>query len=488
MIGLAFALLLTGAVATGADAAPAQTKVAFHVHTTWSTGERSLDEVLAEARRRGIGAVVLTENLLVRFEYGLFPLRGVVRKVVEKPSVGRGGIDRYLAAVEAAQRRFPDVTVVPGVEVIPYYYWTGSPFTHDLTMWDAQRNLLVVGLARPEDYATLPAIGHGGSPLSPAVLWRFALAAGVLGGGVALLVLRRERTVRLRHFTVRVRRRYRLGGAAVVLAGLFLLADAFGASQLDPYGGSRGSRPYQALIDAAEARGGLTFWSFPEARDLSRQTLTGWGTVTLRTDPHPDLLVATRGYTGFGAAYADTVTVTEPGRQWDRVLLDYAEGRRPRPAWGVGEVGYHGPPKALDEALTVLWTSDRSRPAVLRALGSGQFYALTSTLDYHLVLDDFSIRGEGTETGTPMGGELRVDGQEPLLLAVRLSADDGREVPVTARLVRSGRVVAELAGTTPLERLLRLEPPAPGGREFFRLEVTRPHRLLGNPIFVRRTA
>ncbi len=488
MSRLALALLLTAAVAAGVEAGPAQTTVAFHVHTTWSTGERSLDEVVTEARRRGIGAVVLTENLLVRFEYGLFPLRGVLRKVVERPSVAQHGIARYLAAVEEAQRRFPDVTLVPGVEVIPYYYWTGSPFTQDLTMWDAQKNLLVLGLARADDYAGLPYIGGGWSPLARPALWRLSLGAAALAGGLGLLARRGERTVRLRHFTVRLERRYRLWGSAVILAGLLLVLDGFGATELHPYGGDLGARPYQALIDAVEARGGMAFWSFPEARDLSRETLGAWGTVTLRTDPHPDVLLATGGYTGFGAAYPDTVTLTEPGRQWDRLLLDYAEGRRPRPAWGVGEVGYHGPPKPLDEALTVLWTADRSRPAVLAALGAGQFYALASTLHYHLVLDDFSIRREGTDTGTPMGGELRVDGQGPLLLGLRLSADDGREVPVTARLVRSGRVVAELAGTTPFERRLRVEPPAPGAREFFRLDVTRPHRLLGNPIFVRRTA
>ncbi|MBI3989053.1 MAG: hypothetical protein HY347_05495, partial [candidate division NC10 bacterium] len=50
-----------------------QEKGAFHVHTTFSTGTLSLEEVIEEARREGIGTVILTDNFLLRFEYGLFP-------------------------------------------------------------------------------------------------------------------------------------------------------------------------------------------------------------------------------------------------------------------------------------------------------------------------------------------------------------------------------------------------------------------------------
>ncbi len=483
-LGLALAALLAGE----AEASRLQVRVAFHVHTTLSTGERSLDEVIAEARRRGIGAVVLTENLLLRFEYGLPPLRGVLKKVVEKPSVLRTGLDRYLQAVEAAQARAPDVVLVPGVEVIPYYYWAGSVFTHDLTMWDAQKNLLVVGLARPEDYAALPAIGNGWTPLHAGTLATLVPALGALVGGIWLFRLRRPRPVRLRHFTLRVERRYRLIGAATVAVGVLLALDAFGSGPLHPYRGDLGIRPYQELIDFVEARRGLVFWSFPEARDFSQETVGRWGTVTIRTNPHPEVLLQSRGYTGFGAIYPDTVTFTEPGRYWDRALAEYAEGRRARPAWGLGEVGYHGPPKPLDEALTVLWLAERSRPALLRALREGQLYAVRPPPDYHLLLDEFSIGPEGEGTGATMGGELTASGTGRLGLRLRLSASDGREVPLAVRVIRSGRVVAELEGRTPFEAVWTDDPPAPGRREFYRLEVKRPHGLLSNPIFVRRSA
>lgn len=479
-------LLLLAALASAAEAAPFQVKAAVHVHSSLSTGVLSLDELAQEARRKGIGALVLTENLLLRFEYGLFPFRGVVRKVVDRPSVLPMGIERYLAAVEEAQRRAPDVLLVPGVEVMPYYYWTGSPFTRDLTMWDAQKNLLVVGLTRPEDFAAIPAIGNGWRPGSSRTLTTLAAALGALAGGVYLVRHRRERQVRLAHFTVRVQKRYRLWGASALGLGALLLAEALTASDFNPYRGNLGVAPYQASIEAVAARQGMTLWSLPEARDESTQSLGAWGSVTIRTDPYPEALAQTQGYTGFGAIYPDTVTITRPGGLWDQILRDYAEGRRARPVWGFGEVAYHGPPKPLDEALTVFLVADRSRRAVLEALRTGQLYALRPLPGYHLVLDEFAIAQDAGGQPVGMGGQLTAGGQEPLRLRIRLTASDGREVAVSLKVIRSGRVVETLKAVTPIEATLPADPPGPGTREFFRLEVDLPHPLLSNPIFVAR--
>ncbi|MCJ2532151.1 MAG: hypothetical protein LN413_07635, partial [Candidatus Thermoplasmatota archaeon] len=77
-----------------AEGAFLQVKGAFHVHTSFSTGALSLEELLEEAQREGIGSVIFAENFLLRYEYGLFPFRGLVKKVVEEPSVLRWGIGR----------------------------------------------------------------------------------------------------------------------------------------------------------------------------------------------------------------------------------------------------------------------------------------------------------------------------------------------------------------------------------------------------------
>ncbi|MFN3476311.1 MAG: hypothetical protein ACK4Z6_01975, partial [Candidatus Methylomirabilales bacterium] len=366
---LLFALFLTVFLQGEVAWAFLQVKAAFHVHSTFSTGALSLEEILEEARREGIGTVILTDNLLLRFEYGLFPLRGLIKKVVEKPSVLKTGIERYLQAVEAAQVRFPDVILIPGIEVVPYYYFTGSPFKGDLTLWDAQKNLLIVGLFRPEDYKRIPAIGNGCWMLDvrcwrvrdPNPLLKMALGIVAMGGGILLLRMRREQKVQLKHFTLKVQKRYRLPGWIALGLGVLLVAEAFTTPELNPSRGNLGIEPYQRIIDFARARGGFVFWSFPEARDLHRETFGPLGTVTVRTEPYPEALLQSQGYTGFGAVYQDTVTVTEPGQEWDQLLLEYMEGRRGRPVWGIGELGYHGPPKHLRDVLTVFPVKERSR-------------------------------------------------------------------------------------------------------------------------------
>lgn len=493
---LLFALFLTVIPLSPAPSLPSspapregvflQIKGTFHVHTTFSTGALSLEEVLEEARREGIDALILTDHLLLRFEYGLFPLRGLIKKVVEKPSVLQMGVERYLQAIAAAQAKFPEVILIPGVEVVPYYYWTGSPFTGDLTLWDAQKNLLLVGLSHPGAYRRIPAIGNGPNlpPLTPNTLLKVVLAMVAMGGGFLLLRTRREQKVRLKHFTLKVQKRYRLLGWIALGTGGLLLLEAMTSPGLNPYQGNLGIRPYQRVIDFALARGGMVFWSFPEARDLRRETFGPLGTVTIQTEPYPDALLQSQGYTGFGAVYQDDVTVTEPGREWDQVLLDYAEGRRMRPAWGIGELGYHGPPKHLRDVLTVFLVPEPSQAAILEALKAGRFYSVQPSPDYHLILEDFSI---STPTlRAEMGGELDVDGAGPLLIRLRIVASDGREVPFMLRLIRSGRLLSVLPAKTPFEATWTSPPPERGRREFFRIEITKPHRLLSNPIFVRR--
>ncbi len=480
--GLCLILFLHG----GAEASFLQMKGAFHVHTNFSTGTLSLEEIVEEARMEGIDTVIFTENFLLRFEYGLFPFRGLLKKVVEEPSVLRGGIARWLKSIQAAKVNFPDVILIPGVEVMPHYYWTGSPFRGNLTLWATQKNLLAVGLKEAEDYLKIPAIGNGGIPTSHRThLLQPALAVALVAIGILLVRTEREQNIRLKRFVLKVRKRYRIPGWIALGFGAVFLLEAFTASPLNPYQENPGIGPYQRVIDAVEARGGMVFWSFPEARDFREAAYGPLGTVTIRTEPHPEVLLQSQGYTGFGAIYPDNVTFTEPGGEWDRLLLDYTEGRRPRPAWGIGELGYHGPPKPLGEVLTMFLVSERSEQAIMEALKLGRFYGVKPKPDYRLVLEEFSIGQDKNSNWIPMGGELEANGEGPLLIRLGIGTSDGSEVAFTLRLIRSGRLMRIIQGKTPFAETLKATPPDRGRREFFRIELVKPHGLLSNPIFVR---
>ena len=117
---------LAGDAAEGLDRLPA----VLHLHSDLSTGDFSLEQFAAMAEKQGIGALLLTENYLLRIEYGLPPFRALTRVVREERSVLDGGIDRYLARVAQLRATNPRVLIVPGVEVLPHYYWSGSPLAH----------------------------------------------------------------------------------------------------------------------------------------------------------------------------------------------------------------------------------------------------------------------------------------------------------------------------------------------------------------------
>ena len=459
----------------------------IHIHSSVSSGQNSLDALVEEAARHGTGAILLTENLLLRFEYGLFPLRNLVRRQIEYPSVLTYGIDRYLNLVREVGQRHPEVILIPGVEVVPHYLWTGSVFTKDLTMHNGQKNILVVGLERPEDYRGLPVIGNGATSR---VGWESLLLL-LPGTLVALGVwrLKRKRVRRYQFGGMTLSERRTAWGPGLVLLGLGLLLLAnnfpFTVSRFDQYH-DPGLSPYQELIDYATRRGALSLWSFPEARDFSQHNFGDLGAVTTKTDPYPGDLLKTRGYTGFGAVYQQNVTATNPGGGWDQLLLEYAAGRRERPIWGIGELWYHGSEKRLTDVQTFLWVRERSQQGVLEAIRRGRMFAVQRPPEYSLLLRDFSLSQGESRHSAMSGDELRLEGQDPLLVHIKLEASDGSHRPLRIDLIRSGTLIQRFNGETPFQTVYRDTPPLGTDKIFYRLKMTSPHRLVSNPIFAQR--
>ncbi|TAL12088.1 MAG: hypothetical protein EPO02_02645 [Nitrospirae bacterium] len=490
------ALLLGGGPSRAAESGQAWQPIAtaFHVHSSFSSGSDSLDTLAEQAKADGIGAVFLTDNLLLRFEYGLFPLRDVLRRTVTMPSVLEAGVGRFLSSVGEANLRHPGVMLIPGVEAIPLYYWTGSVFGKDLTMHDAQKNMLVLGLRSEEAYAHLPVAGNRGAyeygwwtvvGLSPVLL---------IVPGIWLSTRKVDRKVKVGWTFMVVRERRMVPGIVLLsLAGLLLVNNyPFGVPTYDTYDGEQGLRPHQHLIDYVRERDGLTVWSMPEARDFHQFNYGQLGTVTVRTDPYPEALLATSGYTGFGAAYQDTITVTDPGGIWDRALLEYARGARDRPPWGFGEIAYHTAGSAgiyLHQVQTVLWVGEQTPAALLEAMRKGRMYALVRTKEYGLKLDDFSLASQGNGEEAISGETLHAGPATAIRVRLSVAATDGRPRPVPVLVIRSGRAVASLNETTPFRVEYPDTAPAAGEMAYYRLLIGSPgNRIVSNPIFVRGQA
>jgi hypothetical protein len=488
---LGWAALLGGLILSGAGAAAAGETLSplpalLHAHTTFSTGDLPLERLVEEARARGVQAILLTENYLLRVEYGLWPFRAATRVVREEPSVLSGGVEGYLALVAEARRRFPEMVIVPGVEVIPRYRWTGSLLTGTLTNHDLQKNLLVFGLSDPEALRRLPSTGNPHLARRTPLALLEALPGLLVLPGLWLLARPRRLRRRVGPVIVTVRQRRWLGGTLLVLVGALALARAFPFAEdpWSPYRPEPDLGAHQALIDHVEARGGVTVWSFPEARDASDLSVLGL-TVRVRTEPHGDDLARTFRYTAFGGLYEDTTRIATPGGLWDYLLGKYLAGERTRPPWIVAESGFHGfmGGKRLGGIQTVFLVAERNEAGILGSFKAGRMYALSRTPALGLGLAAFAVRQGAVEAG--MGETLPAVPGRPLEVRVRLEASDGGGHPLRAILVRNGQVAQLWSGQTPFEAVHR--EPAPAEPSSYRLMVRGavPHQILTNPVFVR---
>ena len=467
-------------VAEGLERLPA----VLHLHSDLSTGDFALEQLTGMAEKQGIGALLLTENYLLRVEYGLPPFRALTRAVREERSVLDLGIDRYLTRVSQARAVNPRVLIVPGVEVLPHYYWTGSPLALDMEVHETQKNILVFGLDNAALRA-LPVTGNriGGFGWSSVL---DALPGILLVPGVYLVTLKRRTLKKLGRVVVVVKQRRWLAGSLLCAVAVIALVRGWPFA-VDPYPPYRdlGLEPHQDLIDYVDRLGGATVWSFPEARDAGEQWV-GPVKVSWFTPPYPDDLMRTARYTAFGAVYEDTTRLDRPGGSWDRLLGQFAAGDRSRPAWAVGESGFHGftAGKTLGKVRSVFLVEERTERGVLDALKRGRLYAVEQEGGVELVLAEFSVRIGPSAAGIS-GDVLRAPeaAQVEVTVAVESTGPPTRDVRVT--LVRNGAVVRAWTGPPPFRTVHR--DIFDGSPTFYRLDVRGPGRLLSNPIFVRRS-
>jgi hypothetical protein len=302
--------------------------------------------------------------------------------------------------------------------------------------------------------------------------------------GVVLLARPRVRRRPLGRAVVVEQRRAWLPGLLLCAVGVTAIVRAWPFTQpLHPAWADAGSAPYQDLIDYVERAGGVSVWSLPEASDFGQQAV-GPVQVSWTTEPYPDDLLKTFGYTAFGAIYEDTTRVERPGEAWDRLLMEYAAGQRTRVPWALAESAFHenSAGKRVGPVQTVFLVRERTEAGVLDALRAGRMYALQRTRDAGFALTEFAaVAGDGAAIS---GQTLRTTPGAPLEVTVALAALDARPVDVRVTLIRNGSIVAAWSGATPLRA--RHRETWDGRPAVFRLEARGTGgRLLSNPVFVR---
>ncbi len=472
---LIFAIVLTAILAAwpaqAADARPDTRPVLglIDVRSNFSDGAYDVETLVRMAKERGFTVVVINDHDRVAMEYGLPPLRNVIKQREERGSINRWGASSYLHAIREVEKKYPEMIVIPGTETAPFYHWTGHPVTGDLTAWNHERRVLTVGLESPEDYQTLPVLHNGFT-----TRWMNLAVPGILAFLAALVVA---------GFMIRWKGFYRIAGIAIVILSLAFIAnsDPFRSSPFNPYSGDQGIAPWQMLIDDVRGKGGLTFWNHVETQSGVRDM----GPIKVHTSPHPEVLDESTGYTGFAVLYGDTITITEPGGLWDRVLSDYCRGYREYPAWGIATAHYHKEGEAgerLGNFQTGFFVEKLSRKDVLEALRTGKTYAYRGSYPKYARLDEFSVSSTDGDKRAVSGEQVVLKGNP--VIRIRISGDAPTEANVRVRLIRSGELVKVFEGALPLEITYEDEYFKPGERAFYRMDMQEYGILVSNPIFV----
>lgn len=450
-----------------------------------SSGNYQLPELTQIARAQGVDAVFLTDNLLESIEFGLPPLRHIFwASHQERPSVLSIGWQRCLAAVQRENERQREILYIPGVEVVPRFFWSGSLLKKNLVCHNHQRNLIVLGTQAAHDLVSLPA-ATGYVP-GRDTLWicitRLLLAL-FIGAGLGLVFLPRK-LARRSGYSVGMIRRAFFFGLILPLVLLMILVN-FIASLLPAfniYDPDDPERFEQRVLDALHRQNLISFWASPEATDHHAFKYCGVS-FAVDTRAFPEVLLKTRGYTGFAGVNEGENKFVDPGSIWDMALKQYLDGKRDEPPWCFGEMLYHYEGQAgkkLSNVETIAWAPEKKTAALLESIRKGYFYARQNYGGQSLALDQWQVNGlESGQTGHTANGtvdiSLRVNAKIP-----------GEKVEVL--IVRNGAVIKKADMTLPLELNFRDSPQDP--EAYYRAVVSGkyPVRLVTNPVFIRLRA
>jgi len=212
----------------------------------------------------------------------------------------------------------------------------------------------------------------------------------------------------------------------------------------------------------------ISYWAHPEASDHHEFTYLNQN-FRVQTEPYPHLLKNTYGYNGFGGVYQDRTTLTDPGSEWDQILIRELNNKTITPVWCFGEMLYHHEGQAgkkLGDVETVVWANEKTSDAILDSIRKGYFYARVNHGNQKLILQEWQARWN------PNGTDV----------SLFATSNTGPE-PVRILLISNGTVIKDILTNTPIALEFNHEHSYP--KAYYRAVITGQHplKLVTNPIF-----
>ncbi len=456
-------------------------RVIFHINSNISEGQYSLSEIAKIAKEEGIGGVIFTDKALLKWEYGLWPLRNVIKKKLEDSSVFKYGLHNYLQDIRRLRKEFPNLVLIEGLEVAPFYYWEGSPLRGNLRMYNWHKHLLVLGL-KEKDYKYLPIIGNFRGLVKN---FSFYKLWPVLLMGAGFILIRKKR-YKYKDFQGRVWGKsspaFKFSGFLCMGLGVLFFINnwPFVNLRYTQYDGDLEIKPYQEFINYVRDKGGLVFWAEPEAE--TRGKFRG---IHFESKSCVEEFLHTQGYSGFCVFYDGYKEIGRPGGAWDRVLLEYCRDIRDNPAWAIGGLSFERGDlsRAIRDLQTVVLAKRKDKASVLEALKKGRFYVIRGINSLDFLLEDFSLVSDLAQKAR-LGEVLR--GKRQVAINIKASSLKEKIKKVNLKIIKNGKIIKEIQVEVPFFVSFydyNLRRP----KSYYRLEIkAKGLHLITNPIFVER--
>ena len=126
--------------------------ISIHIHSDLSSGVRPITQIAEIAEKQNVRGIILTDLYEEKYEYGIRPLQGILKKTVLRDSIMKSGPEVYFREIERARTFHPNVLIIDGTAVTPFYYWTGNLWPGPLVLNARARDLLILGLKSPSKY------------------------------------------------------------------------------------------------------------------------------------------------------------------------------------------------------------------------------------------------------------------------------------------------------------------------------------------------